>query len=160
MICDFVLLNKLSYFLNKFFFCTVCVAVVLIHYVSLTVNDKGVRYHLYAECTFEVRIWVKKHLIFPALTVNKRLYLVDILCLVYRDSDNLYASLLLPISINLCNSIKFAIARMAPSCKEVNDKWFAIVRERVCLDGFAVNALYSNRREFRSLSIRSIAVYN
>ena len=96
-----LLINEFSYLLDKFFLCTLSVAVVLSHDVALAVANDYVRNGLDAECALEVAVGIEEHLILPAVVVNEGLHLINILCLVDGHCDDLYAGLLLPVLIHL-----------------------------------------------------------
>ena len=118
---------ELSHFLNEFLFSSFCVSVVFINNITISVNDQCVRNHLNSKCTLEIAVRVKQYFIRPLMTVNKRFYLVDVLCLVNRNGYHLYAGLFLPLFINFADGSQLTVARLAPCGKEINDERFAIV---------------------------------
>ena len=71
------------------------------HDVALAVAHYHVGNCLHAKRTLEVAVGVEQHVILPTVVVDERFHLVDVLSLVDRDGENLYACLLLPILINL-----------------------------------------------------------
>ena len=103
--------------------------------------------HLDAEGTQKIAVAVEKHLIFPPFGVDKRFNLADILGLVGRDGYKLHAGLLLPVGINLVDSLKLAVAGLAPCGEETDYKRLAVVAQSGCINGFPVDCLEAYRRE-------------
>ena len=136
--------NQFSYLFDEVFFATFCISATAFYDITLAIDDENVRNHVHAHCTFEIAIGVEQDIKFPTIAINERFYFLDILCLIDRDGDNFYACFVLPISIYFLNSLEFAVARFTPSCKEANDKWFAIIAKfcgvnSLTVDSFEIN---------------------
>ena len=138
------LFNKFANFIDKLLLSTVSISIVLVHNVAAAVNNEHIGNHLDAEGTLEVAVGIKQHFIFPAVVVNQRLDLVDVLPLVDADGDELHACLLLPVLIDLGDGVEFTDAGLAPGGEEVDNEGLAVVRQRVGGDRSPVEMLQCN----------------
>ena len=115
--------------------------------IAVAVDDKHMGNHLNAEGTQKIAVAVEKHFIFPPFGVDKRFHFAYVLGLVGRDGDKLHSGLLLPVGINLVDSLQLAVAGLAPCGEETDYKWLAIVAQSGGVNGFSVDSLEAYRRE-------------
>ena len=54
-----------------------------ISYLSLTVDNEDMRHALQAHGAEKITVCVKKHLVVPALGIDKRFHFRSVLCVVY-----------------------------------------------------------------------------
>ena len=95
---------------------------MLIDNLSLTVDNQHIGNHLDAQLALQFAVRVEEYgLVRPLMLVDERLYFIDVLSLVDADSDEFYASFVLPIFINLTDIRELAQAWVAP-CGEERDQ--------------------------------------
>ena len=136
--------HEFAHLLNEFLFCAIGVAVVLINDITFAIADDDIRNQFTAKCAAELAIGIEQNLVGPAVVVNERLYLVDILCAIDANSEKLNARLLLPFLVDLCNGVEFTIAGLTLRSKEIDNEGFAVIGERVNTDALATYVLQSD----------------
>ena len=100
-----LLFNQFAHLFYQFRLRTIRIAIMLIDDIPLTVDDEYVWNHLDSQGTFEVAVGIQQDVIFPAVVLHQRLHLIDILCLVYADSDDFHTRLFLPVLIDFSYGI-------------------------------------------------------
>ena len=118
-----------------------------IDYIAQTIDDEHIRYHLDTKSTLQVAVGVEQHVVFPAVVVDKRLDLIDILTLINRHGKNLHTRFFLPVGIHLADGVELAVAGLAPGGKEIDDKRFTAIRQRIDTHGLTIHCLQRHLRQ-------------
>ena len=123
----FALFHQTTDNFDDFLFAAFDIGGVLPDNFALTVKDEGVGDVDYVHGSFEVLVLVKIDFVFPFVAVNMRLDTGGGTGIVDGDSDQFDTCFILPIFIDLLDSVEFAVARFAPSGPETDDDRFAVV---------------------------------
>ena len=106
-------------------FFAVHISGMVINDLSFGIKDKEMRDILDVHRPFERTVGVQQDVILPAVTVHQRHHFMGILCLINRDDVHLHTRLILPIGIEVFDSVKFAHTGLTPGREERDDHWLA-----------------------------------